>query len=247
MKILITGGGGFLGSAMVLPIEAAGHEIRLMEPRPCESRFPVVLGDVTKLADVEQALEGMDAVIVAHMAPRSPNAYETPELCFSINVTGTANVLHAANAQGIKRAVIISTTGPGKPTDAFEWINTRPLQARSLYGLTKECQETIGMHYAREFGMSISILRIGYVLDGDKMEDKYGRTIGERAPLDCDRRDVGEVARLALERDDIDLEVFPVMSTREAHQEWGTQHTIDRLGWQPRYDFDRLPMPKAKA
>ena len=97
------------------------------------------------------------------------------------------------------------------------------------------------MQYAKEAGMQVSILRVGYIVDGDAMQDKYGREVKERADLDTDRRDVGEVARLCLERDDIELEVFAVMSTRESLKSWGVGHTVERLGWSPRFDFDALP------
>ncbi|WP_309382138.1 NAD-dependent epimerase/dehydratase family protein [Cerasicoccus frondis] len=245
MKILITGGGGFLSRGMIEPIVAAGHELRLMDVFDLNlPPYECLKGDVSDLNDVRRAVDGVDGIIINHMAPRSPNAYETPDLCFEINVTGTANVLHVAVEQGIRRVVILSTTGVIPPTDYRQWVRTIPQDtARGLYGATKVCQEALGQQFAREHGMAISILRIGYIVDADAMLDKYGRKIGERAPLDCDRRDVGEVARLALEREDAALDVFPVMSTHEAHELWGSQHTIDRLGWTPRYDFDQLPGP----
>jgi len=245
MKILITGGGGFLARGMVEPIAAAGHELRLVDVADFEvPPHECVAGDVTDLDSVRACLDGMDAVIVNHMAPRNPNSYERPDTCYGINVTGTGNVLHACMEKGIKRAVIISTTSQHPPKDYRQWVKQIPVNSTAhLYGVTKACQETLGLHYSRAYGMHISILRLGYIVNAEAMKDKYGRDIGERAPLDCDRRDVGEVARLALEREDAELDVFPVMSTREAHEMWGTQHTIDRLGWTPRYDFDRLPMP----
>jgi hypothetical protein len=95
--------------------------------------------------------------------------------------------------------------------------------------------EAIGEQYAREFGLGVAVLRVGYILDGDRMLDKYGRAIKERAPLDTDRRDIGEVARRCLDREDRTLEVFHVMSTREAMREWGVEYTCRRLGWEPRF------------
>ncbi|WP_309396433.1 NAD-dependent epimerase/dehydratase family protein [Cerasicoccus maritimus] len=249
MKILITGGGGFLSRGMIIPIAAAGHSLRLMDvTAPDLPPHECIQGDVTNLDDVRRSLDGVDGIIINHMAPRTPDSYETPELCFKINVTGTANVLQSAVDLGVKRAVIISTTGFHPPENCQKWVETIPLDsAKGLYGTSKVCQEALGQQFSREHGMTISILRIGYIVNAEIMEDKYGRKIGERAPLDCDRRDVGEVARLALEREDTALDVFPVMSTREAHGIWGTRHTIDRLGWKPRYDFDRLPGPSKAA
>lgn len=247
MKILITGGGGFLARGMIEPITAAGHELRLVDvaefdipPHEC------VVGDVTNYDSMQECVDGVDAVIINHMAPRNPNAYLRPDTCFGINVTGTANVLQACVDKGVKRAVIISTTSTKPPADYRQWVRQIPVNTTGgLYGMTKACQETVGLQFMLNHGMAISLLRLGYIINAEAMKDKYGRDISERAPLDCDRRDVGEVARLALEREDNAIDVFPVMSTREAHEMWGTQHTIDRLGWKPRYDFDALPMPSS--
>ena len=245
MKILITGGGGFLARGMIEPLEAAGHTLRLLDvgafdipPHEC------VVGDVADFDSVRKNVEGVDAVIVNHMAPRNPDSYRRPDTCFGINVTGTANVLQACQETGIDRVVLISTMGQQPSEGYWPWLKKIPFPGDSnLYSMAKACQETLAQQYSLIYGMQISILRLGYVLDGDAMQDKYGRRVGERAPLDCDRRDVGEVARLSLEREDRELEVFPVASTREANDLWATQYTIDRLGWKPRYDFDRLPMP----
>lgn len=247
MKILITGGNGFLGRGLAVPLAEAGHKLRQMDRNRIETEYEQFQGDVAVLDDVRRALDDMDAVIISHMAPRSPNSYETPETCFKINVTGTANILHVAQEAGIKKAVIISTSTLIQPKDPMKWINTIPLPAtKGLYELTKSCQETMGMHYAFSFNMQIALLRIGYVIDADHMKDKYGREVSERHPLECDRRDVGEVARLFFGKDLPGLNVFPVMSTFESLNTWGTQHTIDILGWTPRYDFNRLPLPTRK-
>jgi len=247
MNILITGGNGFLARGMAGPLSDAGHTLRQMDCGDFETEYDRIQGDVAVLDDVRRALDGMDAVIICHMAPRNPNAYETPEMCFKINVTGTANILHLAQEGGIQKAVIISTSTTNRPEDPMKWITAIPLPAtKGLYELTKSCQETIGMHYAAAYNMQIALLRVGYIVDADHMQDKYGRTVNERAPLDCDRRDVGEAARLFLEKDLPGLSVFPVMSTFESLSIWGAQHTIDTLGWIPRFDFDRLPLPAKK-
>lgn len=246
MKILVTGGGGFLGTGMAEPIAKAGHTLRLMGRREFETPHERFQGDASNLDDVRRALEGMEAVVINHMAPSRTDAYKTPEACFKINVTGTANILFAAQELGIKKIVIISTLSP-KPEDPAAWLATIPLPTSiGLYGLTKECQETIGMHYAREHGMQIALLRVGYIVNADEMKDKYGSVVGERDPRDCDRRDVGEVARLCLEQDNAGLQVFSVMSTHEAMKEWGVQYTVDTLKWTPRYDFDILPLPSGQ-
>ncbi len=243
MRILLSGGNGFLSRGMVVPLAAAGHQLRLLDVRPFETEHECMVGDVARLEDAQRAVEGMDGIIVAHMAPRSPDAYATPELCFDINVKGTTNLLFAAEQAGIRRAVVISSGASiqGYKDQDHSLPGNRP---KGLYGLTKSCQELIAEFYATHHGFQCCALRIGYVLDGEKMLDKYGRSVGERNFQDCDRRDVGEVARLCLERDDLGYQVFHVLSTRESMDLWDVRHTCETLGWEPRYDFDKLPLDK---
>jgi nucleoside-diphosphate-sugar epimerase len=217
-----------------------GHTLRLMDRAEFETTHELFIGDVTEIDDIRNAAEGVDAILITHMAPRQPNAYETPELCFKINVTGTANIFQAAQENGIGNIVVISSTGR-PPEDPKTYVESIPIEGQGLYGLTKECQETIAAHYVREHGMNVALLRPGYILNADKMKDKYGRSVGERNVMDVDRRDIGEVARLALEQAHPGLQIFPVMSTPESLVSWNVQHTINTLGWTPRYDFNDLP------
>ena len=243
MRILITGAGGFLGQGLVVPFEeAGGYALRLMDVRPFDSRHEVVVGDVADLAAVQAAVRGMEALIIAHMAPRTPNAYEAPPACFDINVKGTANLFHAAQAEGIKRVVLVSSQGAISGHAGLQTYphDLPPRNKGGLYGLTKALQEVIAEQYAREHGMAVAALRVGYIVDGEKNVDKYGKTIAERAPPDADRRDIGEVARLCLECPDLTYETFTVMSTAESMDLWDVRYTCQRLAWKPKYDFSWL-------
>jgi nucleoside-diphosphate-sugar epimerase len=244
MHIAITGGGGFLARGMAIPLAAAGHRLRIFDVRAGDTSLETVVGDVAKLDDARRALDGCDGLVIAHMAPRTPNAYETPELCFDINVRGTANLFFAANERGIRRAVVVSSTATIMKYP-MPWRHDLPgdRPGAGLYSLTKACQEQVARFAADHYGMSVAVLRIGYVVDGEAMLDKYGRAVAERNEMDTDRRDVGEVARKWLESDLTGYETFQVMSTHEAMDSCDLRYTCERLGWEPRYDFDRLPLP----
>lgn len=246
MTILITGAGGFLGRGMIGPLVDAGHHLRLMDVVPFASPHEVVVGDVSNYTQVEAAMRGVDGLVIAHMAPRGPDNinYQTPAMPFAINVAGTANLFHAAKQCGVKRVVVISSTSAVQTiTDLTPEPKTLPLHSTGYYGLSKACQEVIAGQFARTEGMQVVCLRVGYILDGEANVDKYGRPVSERNYMDTDRRDIGEVARLCIERDDLGYEVFNVMSTQESLERTCVRYTCQRLGWKPRYDFSWLREP----
>lgn len=243
MKTVMTGAGGYLGGGMIVPFEQAGHTMRLVDIRPFESPHETKIGDVAQLDFAREVVAGMDGMVIAHMA-KNPDAYVEPTVPFTVNVVGVANLLFAAKEAGLKKVVVISSTAA---TMGYENVDvhahTLPPRGKGLYSMTKVVQEVIAEQFSREFGMSIAALRIGYVMDGETMVDKRGRHVSQRPALLTDRRDVGEVARLCLERDDITYEVFNVMSTEGAIDKWDTGYTRKRLNWTPKFNFDWLPLP----
>ncbi|NIA22038.1 MAG: NAD-dependent epimerase/dehydratase family protein [Anaerolineaceae bacterium] len=243
MKVLVTGAGGYLGRGLVVPFEEHGYDLRLMDVVPFESPHETVVGDVADLETVRKALDGCEAIVIAHMASRQAGSYDTPEAPFNANVKGTANLFFAAVEQGVQRVALISSTGVQYGYDRSDFLDRhKPMKGTGLYCLTKVCQEVIAEQYHREHGIKGAALRIGCVVDGDTACDKYGRKFETRGLALTDRRDIGEVARLSLECPDIEWEIFYVISTPEAPKLYDVDYTCRRLGWKPKYDFTWLPL-----
>jgi nucleoside-diphosphate-sugar epimerase len=244
IRVLFTGSAGYLGQGIIIPFEQdSRYQLRLMDVRPFDSRHKCFVGDVADLSACRRAVDGVDALVIAHMA-KNPDAYADPTIPVDVNVKGTANLFFAAHEAGIRRVVLVSSTSAaghhGTPVD-----HTHPIHpTEGLYAVTKALQEVIAEYFSRQHRMSVAALRIGYVTDAEAMLDKYGRKITERSALLTDRRDIGEVARLCLEQTDISWEVFNVMSTRESLTLWDVQHTCRRLNWRAKYDFSWLPLPE---
>ena len=241
MKVLVTGAAGFLGRGLIIPFEGA-CDLRLMDVKDWQTPHEKVVGSVADLQTVQQAMEGVDAVVIAHMAQQGKDSYGTPTLPYDVNVKGTSNLFFAAAQRGVKRMALISSGGVVDPAYGAGDYLTRelPFTACGIYRQTKVLQEVIARLYHNEFGIGVAIVRAGYITDMDTAQDKYGRKLQEANWQYCDRRDIGEVCRRALLLPDLGCEVFWPFSTPMATKHADMEFVYKRLNWKPRYDFSNL-------
>lgn len=110
MKILVTGGGGFVGGYVIERLLARGYAVRSIgrspQPQLAEQGVEVICGDLTDAATVSSACRGMDAVF--HVAARA-GVWGSWESYYQPNVIGTRNVVAACQEQGVGRLIYTST------------------------------------------------------------------------------------------------------------------------------------------
>jgi len=135
MKALVTGGAGFIGSAIATALVARGDEVVVFDSfiagreEAIPSGAEAIRGDIRDLDVLTAASEGAE-VLFHQAAIRSvPKSVEAPGLTNDTNVTGTLNVLLAAEQVGAKRVVCASSSSVYGGTDAIstEDLPTQPL------------------------------------------------------------------------------------------------------------------------
>lgn len=164
LRILITGGAGFIGSHSADHILAAGHHVRILDNLSSGSRDNVTpgaelaVGNVTDFDRVRAAAAGCDAILHLAALVSVPHSMREPLETLAINTGGTANVLEAARQEGVSRFVLASTCAvygdlPGRQD---EHSPTLPL---SPYAAGKLMAEQWVQLYATAYGLETVILR----------------------------------------------------------------------------------------
>lgn len=169
-KIVVTGGSGQAGRAVVADLLEHGYSVLNVDQLPPEQRTcPFLRADLADLGQTLEAMRGFDAVV--HLAAiRSPGIY-TDGFTFRNNALSTYNVFQGAVNWGMQRVVWASSeTTLGLP---FERVKphyapideAHPLQPESTYALSKVVGETMAEHFARWGGIPFVGLRISNIMD----------------------------------------------------------------------------------
>ncbi|HSO98024.1 MAG TPA: NAD-dependent epimerase/dehydratase family protein, partial [Solirubrobacteraceae bacterium] len=168
MRVLVTGGSGFIGSHVVDKLRARGHEPVIYDLRPspwhADASAPVdtVLGSITDREALERALHSCDAV--AHLAAVADvnDVHASPEAAERVNARGTVAVLEAARRAGVKRIVYASTIWVYSDTESDEVDEETLLPPPShLYTSTKLAGELYCKSYQELYGIDYTIMRFG--------------------------------------------------------------------------------------
>ncbi len=178
MSTLITGGAGFIGGHLAAALLARGEPVivldnfndyydpaikrenaaRLREDRNCR----LIEGDIRDIALVDSLFAGAGITRVAHMAAMAGvrASVQQPRLYFDVNLTGTLNLLEAAQRAKVQGFVLASTSSVYGNTEALPFVETdtadRPLAA---YPASKRAAELLAYAYHNLAGMPITCLR----------------------------------------------------------------------------------------
>lgn len=156
MKLLVTGGHGFVGRHLVAYLRSKGHQ-----PIATDLTGTEVNGDVSDDAFVFSELKTLDFDGVVHLAAIADikKTLEDPYSCFKVNSYGTLNLLELARLKGVQRFIYASSANVyGVPT-ALPVTEATPFNPRAPYDHSKAVAERFVQLYHQHKGLPIVILR----------------------------------------------------------------------------------------
>jgi len=200
-RILVTGGTGFLGSALVRHLIRVGHSVRVLDDdsrgnvgrlEDVAADFEFVSGDVRNPEAVQRATKGMDAVAHLAFVNGTEFFYQKPELVLEIAVKGAMNTLEAALAEGVEEYYLMSSSEvyqdpPTIPTDeSAPFSIPDPLNPRYSYAGGKIISELLAINYGRQRFRRLVIVR---------PHNAYGPNMGKEHVIPQFAMRIGEAAR----------------------------------------------------
>jgi len=165
VKLLVTGGTGFLGSHLVPRLVAAGHEVRIIgrsQPAgPGFEKVEYVRGDLKDREAVRRALEGVQALY--HLAGLVSFQDKDARRMYELHVDCTRELLHDVRESGVQRVILASTSGT-IAVSRQERVGTEddgyPIDVvgRWLYYLSKIYEEKLALEYCRQHAIPLVVL-----------------------------------------------------------------------------------------
>lgn len=185
MRILCTGGAGYVGSACLRYLLAQGHDVFAYDNLSAGKRAAVpdaatrlIEGDLADAAALESAMREHAIEGVMHFAAVAsvPDSIKDPASYWKHNVVGTKNVLDAMLANGIKRLVFSSTAATYEFSEEMPLTEASPQVPVTPYGSTKLACERMIEEYRHAYGLGYTIFRYfnasGADPDGEYGEDR---------------------------------------------------------------------------
>jgi UDP-glucose 4-epimerase len=170
LRVLVTGGAGFVGATLVRRLVDAGHSVRVLDNYAVGDPSylagvdaELVKGDIRDTAALNAALAGVQSVVHLAAAGSVVQSVAEPVANFDVNVVGTFRVLDAARRAGVQRVVQASTGGAliGEATPPVsEHSLPRPI---SPYGASKLAGEGYAHAFAKAYGLGTVALRFANV------------------------------------------------------------------------------------
>lgn len=188
MKIIVTGGAGFIGSHLVDALLAQHHEVVVLDNfstgrrenlAHVEGKVRIVECDLAVPGEWMGEFENIDRVFhLAALADIVPSI-QSPTAYFRANVDGTFNLLQAVSAAGVKRLVYAASSSCYGIPDNYPTPETAEIRPQYPYALTKRLGEELVLHWAQVYKLPAIALRLFNVYGPrSRTSGTYGAVFG---------------------------------------------------------------------
>jgi len=243
MRVLLIGGSGYVGG-LLTPLLAQRHAVRVLDPRPpAAETAQYVAADATDYPALRAALDGMDAVVHAAMGDDLAADPERVAAAVDVNVKSVYLTALAAHRAGVPHLVHVSSLSVYRGVESREIDESMPPDATDVYGLTKRLGEEVCRAAAREYGLTVNVLRLAWPTSDDawpawaKRQPPELLSTADGRPLPgTAASDVASAVDAALRLRD-GFQVFTVAIDWSGR--WRTDRARERLGWSPRFSAAR--------
>jgi nucleoside-diphosphate-sugar epimerase len=207
MKVIVTGGSGFVGSYIVKELQTAGYAVRNFDSVPPQGNdVETILGDICDLTQLEATFAGCDAIChLAAIPVRKPRTQWHDVM--RVNVMGTYNVLEAAARRNVRKVVMASSIC------AEGWYSTYPItnhpeylpvdeehpaRPDEPYGMSKYFGDIMGHAFSFHCDISVICLRLANVIPEAPVQGAASLACEFRWAT-VDPRDAAQAFRLGIE------------------------------------------------
>jgi UDP-glucose 4-epimerase len=178
MKVLVTGGAGFIGSNLVDRLVNDGHDVTVIDNESSDANEQFYWNsaaknykyDINDHDKVSQLYDGVDTVFHLAAEARIQPCIVDPIKAVKANMLGTANVLQCARLSGVRRVIYSSTSSAYGLKNTPPLVETMPNDCLNPYSVTKTGGEELCKMYSKLYGLQTIIFR-------------YFNVYGERQPL----------------------------------------------------------------
>jgi UDP-glucose 4-epimerase len=175
MKVLVTGGAGFIGSHLVDRLIREGYEVKVIDNLSSgrienikhhidEGKIELIIGDLKGSETALKAVEEVDVVFHFAANPEVRVSTTNPDVHFNENVVATFNLLEAVRKKNVKELVFASSSSVYGEPDEIPVEEKAPIKPVSVYGASKAACEALIHAYSKLYEVNAVILRYANVV-----------------------------------------------------------------------------------
>lgn len=170
-KVLVTGAGGFIGSALTEALAGKGYGVKAfvrynstnsrgwLDNSECKNDIEIISGDIRDYDSVYKAMSGCDSVFHLAALIGIPYSYVSPLAYIKTNVEGTYNVLESSKNLNLEKVIITSTSETYGTARYVPIDENHPLCGQSPYSASKIAADNLALSYYMSFGTPVKVVR----------------------------------------------------------------------------------------